>query len=323
MGYTLNAPYDAIYESYLAHEKPRVSAQGYTTLSGLARRILHWFDAEDLAPERVTIQDAVRFQAYLSMHETREGHVIATGTMINYLKVARGLCTYLVETGTLETNPFMEMPYPRSGDYVSRNVLSESQMGCLLAHLARFDKAPTPLSRIRRYRVHVIAEFLYASGLRIAEASSLIESNFDLDQRLVYVPEGKGGSARTAFLSGYACEVLKRYFTRGRAVVFGGYSRTRGGTAFGAEKSRVAIVVNEELRAVCTELAIPVITTHGFRHSLGTHLLRAGCDMRHIQAILGHDSLGSTQVYTRVDKDDLRRSLDAHHPRRWKRESNE
>jgi len=60
-----------------------------------------------------------------------------------------------------------------------------------------------------------------------------------------------------------------------------------------------------------------VITSHGFRHSLGTHLLRSGCDMRHIQVILGHEALSTTQIYTKVDKEDLKKSLDAFHPRRW------
>jgi integrase/recombinase XerD len=132
--------------------------------------------------------------------------------------------------------------------------------------------------------------------------------------------EGKGGKARTAFLTGYACEVMERYLARGRSLVLGRYPRRHGATLFGADKARVADVVNAELRELCESLEIPVITSHGFRHSLGTHLLRSGADMRHIQAILGHEALQTTQVYTRVDKDDLKRSLDAFHPRQWPRQ---
>ena len=66
MGYTLSAPYDEIYESFLAREKPRVSVQGYQNLVNITRRVLHWFEAEDLALEEVKIQDAVRYQSYLS-----------------------------------------------------------------------------------------------------------------------------------------------------------------------------------------------------------------------------------------------------------------
>ena len=317
MGYILSADYADLYDRFLESERPRVSEQGFTTLSGIARRLLLWFDAEDIVIREVTIQDAVRYQAYLSALHTKEGSPITAGTMQNYLKVARRFFRYLVETEQLKTNPFAELSYPRLGEHLSRNVLSEAQMSCLLGELSRFDELPARQARFRRYRTHVVAEFLYASGLRIAEACSLIEGNLDLDHRLIYLPEGKGGKARTAFLTGYASEVMRCYLSRGRSAVLGGYERAHGETLFGADKARVAAVVNAELKTVCTALAFPVITTHGFRHSLGTHLLRSGCDMRHIQVILGHEALQTTQIYTRVDKDDLKRSLDAFHPRQW------
>jgi site-specific recombinase XerD len=317
MGYILSADYADLYDRFLESERPRVSAQGFTTLTGIARRLLQWFDAEDIVPGEVTIRDAVRYQSYLAGMHTKEGSPVTTGTMHNYIKVARRFFRYLVETELLKTNPFEELSYPRLGEHLSRNGLTESQMSCLLNELARFDNLPTAQTRLRRYRAHVIAEFLYASGLRIAEACSLLESNLDLDHRLIYLPEGKGGKARTAFLTGYAVDVMRLYLSRGRAAVLSGYFRLHGDTIFGANKARVAAVVNEELKTVCTALDIPVITTHGFRHSLGTHLLRSGCDMRHIQVILGHEALGTTQIYTKVDKDDLKRSLDAFHPRQW------
>jgi len=321
MGYAINAPYDVLYESFLEHIRGRTSAQGFQKLSELTRRVIRWFEAEELTPEDVKITEAVRFGSYLSMLTTRDGVAITTGTMINYLKAARSFFAFLVETERIRTNPFAELPYPKSQDHLSRNVLTEAQMACLLAYLARFDELDSPRSRLRRYRVHVVAEFLYASGLRIAEAASLLEANIDLDHRLVYVPEGKGGKARTAFLTGYASDVLARYLARGRGAVLGNFCRAHGKTLFGADKGRLAAVVNEELRVACALFEIPVITTHGFRHSLGTHLLRAGCDMRHIQAILGHESLNTTQIYTKVNKDDLRRSLDEFHPRQWKCEA--
>ena len=321
MGYVLSAPYDSLYDSFLVYEKPRASKQGYRKLSDSTRRFLMWLDGEDLIPETFGMLEAVRYQAYLSELTTRTGTAISSGTMQNYIKVARRLFRYLVETERIATNPFEELRYPRLPDHISRNGLTEAQMGCLLGKLARFDEIENPRARLRRYRAHVVAEFLYASGLRIAEAASLVESNLDLDHRLIYVPEGKGGKARTAFLTGYASDVLKRYLARGRQAVLGNYGRLHGETVFGADKERLAAVINEELKTVCTELQLPIITTHGFRHSLGTHLLRAGCDMRYIQVILGHDALSSTQVYTKVDKDDLKRSFDTFHPRKWPHET--
>ena len=306
-----------LMEEFLYSEKPRVSKQGYISLEGLIRRVLVWFDAEDIDLLAVNIKDAVRYAAYLSEHRQPDGSPYDTGTMLNYLKVARRFFGYLVKTERLTTNPFAELRYPRMSNHLCRNTLTEAQMGRLLHELSNFDCLATPRTRQRRYRVHVIAEFLYASGLRIAEACTIKPEHLDLDSRRVYLPEGKGGKARTAFLTDYAVTVLRRYLATGRAVVLGHYPRLQQDTLFGSVKDRVAAVVNAELTAVCTSLGLPVITTHGFRHSLGTHLLRAGCDMRHIQVILGHDSLQTTQIYTRVDKEDLKRSLDEFHPRQW------
>jgi integrase/recombinase XerD len=163
----------------------------------------------------------------------------------------------------------------------------------------------------------VAAEFLYASGLRVAEAAGLIPENIDTGARRIYVRQGKGEKGRVAFLTGFAASVMETYLRRGRPAVLGNYNRSYGHTVFGAHPQRLMAVVNRDLRERCRELDLPEITSHGFRHSLGTHLLRAGCDLRYIQIILGHDALQTTQIYTRVNKDDLKNSLDRFHPRKW------
>jgi site-specific recombinase XerD len=196
-------------------------------------------------------------------------------------------------------------------------------MGRLLQALAAFDTLPSPQARLRRYRVHVVAEFLYATGLRIAEAASIVPEAIDLAARRIYLPQGKGSRPRTVFLHHYAAAVLDHFLTRGRALVLGPHSRAQTRTLFATHHERLARVVNAELAAVCRDCDLPVITSHAFRHSLGTHLLRSGCDLRHIQVILGHESLASTQIYTRVDKDDLKRSMDRFHPRQWARATGE
>jgi integrase/recombinase XerD len=317
VSYNLSTTSADLLDEFLATERPKVSKQGYTSLQGLTRRMLQWFDNEDLDLFALTISDAVRYQAWLADHRQEDGSAYDCGTIHNYLKTARKFFAFLVATERLGSNPFDHLRFPRLSEHLTRNVLTEAQMGRLLAELGRFAELPDPRQRLRRYRVHVIAEFLYATGLRIAEACTIVGGHLDLEQARVYLPEGKGGKARTAFLTRYAVAVLTRYLATGRQAVLGNYPRDHADTIFGADKARVAAVVNAELDSVCTSLGLPVITTHGFRHSLGTHLLRAGCDMRHIQVILGHEALQTTQIYTRVDKDDLKRSLDSFHPRQW------
>jgi integrase/recombinase XerC len=237
------------------------------------------------------------------------------GTVHNRLKAARSLFRFLMDTETRKTNPFDEIAYPRMPEYMSRNILTEEQMGLLLEKLAKFDEEPTRQQRIRRYRCHVASEFLYATGMRISEMATLKKSNVDVVHRLVYVPYGKGQESRVAFLTGYSADVMKLYFSKGRKAVLGTYSRPSPTSLFGVHPQRLMALINAELRAVCKTLEIPVITTHGFRHSLGTHLLQQGCDMRHIQGILGHASLQSTQIYTRVNTEEIKQVLDKYHPR--------
>jgi site-specific recombinase XerD len=316
MGQVLSAPYAGVYEGYLAYEQPRVSGQGYETVRKQAYRVLQWLAGAGTGLEEATINDCIRYRNEQAGRVKEDGTAVSTGTGWNRLKAGKRLFSYLVLTGKRNTNPFEAVVPPRLPEHISRNVLTEAQMGRLLDTLGRFEGEGKSREGLGRYRFHVVAEFLYATGLRIAEAAALVPANIDAEQRRVYVAEGKGGKGRTAFMTGYAAGVMERYLARGRPAVLGGFSRRYGGTVFGAHPQRLMAVVNRGLEGACTALGLPVITSHGFRHSLGTHLLHAGCDMRHIQGILGHEALATTQVYTKVYTDDLRRSLDAFHPRK-------
>jgi len=317
MGRVLSAGYAELYEEFLAFHARRTTAQGMQTLKARTGFLIAWLEREEKQPEDVTMQDVLAFAAAVRELSNRYGQPVSTGTVQLYLYTGRILYDYLLERERCACNPFREMPYPRKGKHLSRNVLNPVQMAQLLDTLSRFDTAADARRRGIRYRLHVIAELLYATGLRIAEAASLTEGSFDLDKRFVYVQEGKGGRSRTAFLTGYAAEVMRWYFKAGKPALEAANAQGRTGALFGACHERLTIFLCRELKTVCTGLDIPVISSHGFRHSLGTHLLKAGCDMRHIQVILGHERLGTTQQYTHVDKEDLRNSLDRFHPRKW------
>jgi site-specific recombinase XerD len=318
MGKVLSAGYAEIWEEFLDFQKPRVSSQGFDAIRKTSYQLLKWLEENDIRVEETTVQDAIQYKAAAAGRVTREGKPLSAGTLCNLLKAGRLFFRYLVTSGRRDSNPFLAVSFPRLGEYLHRNVLSEAQMNALLQRLRQF-------TNVESYKAHVIAELLYAAGLRIAEAASLLPCDVDTRQRLIFVRAGKGGKSRTAFLTGYAAEVLQRYLALGRQPVLGCYRgvRPNGHTVFGVGLPRLQEEINTALRSACTALELPVITSHGFRHCLGTHLLRSGCDIRHIQVILGHDKLETTQIYTHVDKDDVKASLDAHHPRRWKKEGHE
>ena len=317
MGKTLNAGYAELYEAFIGFQSRRMAVRSLPSLKMHTRFFLSWLENEDKEPEAVTIQDVLAYSRAVRDITNRNGQPISNGTIMLYLYSGRMLYDYLLERERCTSNPFREIPYPKQGTYLSRNVLNPVQMSQLLDTLSHFDTASDVRRRGTRYRLHVIAEFLYATGLRIAEAASLTEANLDLDKRFVYVKEGKGGVPRTAFLTGYAADVMRLYLKTGKAALEKSNAQGKNGALFGACHERLTIFLCHKLKAVCTALDIPVISSHAFRHSLGTHLLKAGCDMRHIQVILGHEELGTTQQYTHVDKEDLRNSLDQFHPRKW------
>jgi site-specific recombinase XerD len=192
MAYTVSAGYAEAYESFLEYIKPRRSAQGYLSLCKNTRKILEWFESEEIALNRAGIRDCIRYKNELGTLAKKDGTPLSAGTIINRLKAGKSLFKYLASVGEISADPFREVPYPRVPEQISRNVLTEAQMGCLLNHLLDFDSPPSRRGRLERYRLHVIGEFLYATGLRISGAAALIPENVDTQSRIVYIPEGKG-----------------------------------------------------------------------------------------------------------------------------------
>jgi site-specific recombinase XerD len=318
VGKVLNIRYSRLYEDFLAYQKPRVTASTYYTHRSLAYRVIKWFEGAQVLPKKASVADMLRYKEELSETFTAAGKLLAAGTINQYLIMARVLFEYLVLNGQRLSNPMQEVLLLREPLRVCRNYLTEIQMFRLLTKLMRFDEAPDMQSRRRRYRVHVIAEVLYATGLRQRELVLVEERHINLYERTIFIPCGKGELIRTVFLTGFAVEVLRRYLSGGRAAAIPEYKdKAHPERVFG---SWVGDAVQLELRRLCREMELPVITCHGFRHSLGTHLLRAGCDIRHIQTLLGHQNINSTTTYTHLDKDDLKKSFDAYHPRQWKKE---
>jgi site-specific recombinase XerD len=162
---------------------------------------------------------------------------------------------------------------------------------------------------------------MYATGLRVSEVAALKVSDIDFDRGTLTVREGKGGYQRTALLNQFARDVLELYMRDLRARLFTLSHEANRELLFGARWAWFGIWVNKELARACAELELPAMRSHGFRHALGYHLLRSGCTIRYIQSILGHKHLRNTEVYTRVEKEDLKRVVDICHPRKWKAQS--
>ena len=317
MSYVLSEPYAELYNEYTEYERTNLCSRSFDRVERMNLIMFRWFEQKEILPQEIKILQATEFVNDIAKRVNRDGKFISQATICNYIKNARRFYKYLLEKEMVQTNPFIEVEYPRIPEHISRNVLTESQMNRLLEKLKCFDEAETKKERVRLYVCHVLAELMYSSGLRIEEAAELKEEDINFRLRYVYVRNGKGGKFRISFLTEYAAEILKLYIEKGKRnydMIIYGKNRN---TLFSAKGNILIQMLNKRLRKTCIELEIPVITSHGFRHSLGTHLLRSGCDMRHIQVILGHDKLSSTQIYTKVYSEDLKNSIDKYHPRKW------
>ncbi|HUX22345.1 MAG TPA: tyrosine-type recombinase/integrase [Spirochaetia bacterium] len=251
---------------------------------------------------------AEEFQTYLSTMETDGIVHYASSTVGDIVREVDGFYKWLAAEGLVLANPFYGLRHVKREIRLPRTIPNQVEMAAHLERLRSFHTRPTVRERRTWYRLHVIAELLYGTGMRIGELAVLTSSDFDFDDRTVTVREGKGGITRTAFLSDYAASVVKFYITEMRDAVNYRHSRD---TLFGVSGGRALdCSLNEQLRSLFG------FTSHSFRHAVGTHLLQRGCDLRFIQLILGHDDLKSTALYTRVSKEELRDQLDSFHPRK-------
>lgn len=204
--------------------------------------------------------------------------------------------------GRRADNPAADVPPPKAPKRLPQ-VMSEPEVTRLL------KTRKSGKTDFQRLRDVAIMELLYASGIRRAELVGLNLSDVDLDRRLMRVI-GKGNKQRTVFINEAAAEAIRNYLgVRPRSTdeaLFLSKRKTR-------LSHRQAWVVFREF-AELSGLAKHV-TPHVMRHSFATHLLENGADIVTIKELLGHESLSTTQIYTNVSLEHMRRSYEEAHPR--------
>ncbi len=320
--------FDAFTERYLA----RLRGRGYSgsTCHRAASILgdLRAFLLTEAAPTPqslgdVTAEHVVAFRdGELSRpKKTGRSGALSSTTIGKVVATLRGFFGYLAAEGVVLVDPARELETPRRPQTLPRAVPSERQMRQLLALPAE----GTPLG----LRDRAVLELLYSTGLRNAEACALDRGDLDLTARTVHVRRGKGGKERRVPVGKRATRALERYleavWSEVRKKRYGGAHEvevplflSRLGTRLQPDVLRMVL---ERYRAA-GKLALP-LTPHSLRHACATHLLRGGADVRHIQVLLGHGSLQSTEVYTRVETGDLKRMLDRFHPRSRKKAGGE
>ncbi len=233
----------------------------------------------------------------------------ARATLTRRAAAARTFTAWAHRTGQTGLDAAAALASPRP-HRVLPGVLKASEAEALLQAAARraSDGGPVALRDL------AVLELLYASGIRVGELCALDVDDVDAERRLVRVL-GKGRKERVVPYGVPAERALRRWTAAGRPRLAGPAS---GAALFlGVRGGRLDPRVARSLvHAAARDVAgVPDLGPHGFRHSAATHLLDGGADLRSVQELLGHASLATTQIYTHVTTDRLRRAYRQAHPR--------
>ena len=258
-----------------------------------------WATSQGLTPEATTSKDLRRYAAHLGNARP------AAATVARKLASQRALFRVLREHGRIEQNPADLLPAPKKPAKLPRT-LKPAEVAALLDRIP----AATPLE----VRDRALFELAYACGLRAEELVSLDVASIDFEGEQVRV-EGKGSKTRFVPAGEAALNALARYLERARPALAGGDGEpalflSKSGRRLSTSDIRRRLRVWERQAA-----AQGGISPHALRHSFATHLLEGGADLRAIQELLGHASLSTTQIYTRVDSARLKTAYARSHPR--------
>jgi integrase/recombinase XerD len=230
---------------------------------------------------------------------------LSARSIARHLTTLRNCYRFLLREGVVAADPTALLPLPRQWQTIPKYLNSE-EINRLLA-------APDP-SKPEGLRDRAMLELLYSSGLRVSELCAVELSDLNLDLGVVRVM-GKGRKQRLIPVGRSAATAITHWLSSGRPLLLRGKSSpaafvtSRGGplTRQGFWKllaghgKKVGIFHN--------------LTPHVIRHSFATHLLEGGADLRSVQTMLGHADISTTQIYTHVVRDRLRKTVDQHHPR--------
>ena len=256
--------------------------------------------AQGIGPRSVDARVLRRYAARLG--DSRP----APTTVARKLAAIRAFFRVMREHGLIAQNPADLLPAPKRPAKLPR-ALKASEVSALLDRIP----AATPLE----LRDRALFELAYACGLRAEELVRLDVRSVDFDDEEIRV-EGKGAKTRVLPAGETALAALARYLERARPALSGG----DGDEALFLSKSGRRLSTSDVRRRLrtweqATGQSLPSLSPHALRHSFATHLLEGGADLRVIQELLGHASLSTTQVYTRVDSARLKTAYARSHPR--------
>jgi site-specific recombinase XerD len=267
------------------------------------RALAEWATARGLEPDSTTTADVRRWVASLSAAR------LAPSTSARKLAAARSLFASLRERGRIAQSPADLVSSPRRGAPLPR-VLAAREAARLLDGIPA-TSAGGPLG----LRDRAIFELAYACGLRAEEIVSLGVDDVEHDAEQLRV-EGKGRKTRFVPVGEPAMAAIRVYLERARPALAAGRRDVPEALFLSKSGRRLGTSdVRRRLTRWAGRAGLEGVSPHALRHSFATHLLDGGADLRSIQELLGHASISSTQIYTRVESARLKSAYARSHPR--------
>ena len=268
------------------------------------RKLLDYLEREQKDIREVTLQDLEHFSA--GLHDIG----IHPRSQCRILSGIRSFFRFVQLDGYRDDDPTELLESPQIGDHLPE-VLSTDEVDRL--------ESSIDLSKWEGHRNRAIIEVLFSCGLRVSELVNLKLSDLYLDEEYVRVM-GKGSKERLVPISRKAIDELKYWFVdRNLMKIKPGEEDYVFLNRRGAHLTRTMILIM--IKALAKEAGIQkTISPHTLRHSFATALLEGGADLRFIQALLGHENIGTTEIYTHIDTSTLRQEILEHHPRNMKKQ---
>lgn len=253
----------------------------------------------NLKLENVTLEQLHTFAA--SLHE----YGITPRSQARVLSGVRSFFRFLVLDGVVENDPTELLEWPSLPEHLP--------VVLTLEEIDRIEDS-IDLSKAEGARNRAIIEVLFSCGLRVSELVNMKLSDLYLEDRVLLV-RGKGNKERLVPVSNKAIADLKRwFFDRNLMKIKPGEDDYVFLNRRGAHLTRTMILIMVKRQAEKAGIK-KTISPHTFRHSFATALLQGGADLRSIQAMLGHEKIDTTLVYTHISNEQLRKAILEHHPR--------
>lgn len=235
---------------------------------------------------------------------------ISPVSLSRILSGVRSFYHFLVLSNVLEVNPTELLEYPKKPKRLP-DVLSVDEIDAI--------ESVIDLSQPEGQRNKAIIETLFSCGLRVSELVNLKISNMYLDDEFIKV-EGKGSKQRLVPISEQAIHEIQLYFLDRNLIDIAPEYQDYVFVSHRRKKPLTRVMVFIMIKNLVEKAGIKkTVSPHTFRHSFATSLLEGGANLRAIQAMLGHESIATTQIYTHIDTSHLREEILEHHPRNMRR----